>query len=246
MYTQEQIQSHIRAAKKLDRIKDLAFRYVGKNLGKVTEKEVEEYIFSEFKKHGLVKEKGGLIVAVNANSAMPHYFPNDKSKIIGKNSLVLIDIWGKAKAKGSVFADITWVGYAGKVPHKIQNIFDKVIFGRDLVLQYIRKELKKKNLPKASGADLSVRKYFEKHSVHHKFIHKTGHSLGVVSPHGKFFRLSPKTRKIFQFNIPFTIEPGIYFENEFGIRSEIDAYITDNYKLKVTTEVQKKIVKIEF
>jgi len=225
MYTPEQIKSHMRAAKKLDKIKDLAFEYVRKNLGKVSEKEVEQYIFSEFKKHNLVKEKGGLIVAVNANSAMPHYFPENESKIIQKSNLVLIDIWGRENSKNSVFADITWVGYSGKVPAEIQKVFEKVIFGRDLVLRYIRQELKKKQLPKTKEADRVVRSYFEKSKEHLNFIHKTGHSLGVVSPHGKYFRLSKKSNKIFRMDVPFTIEPGIYWKNKFGIRSEIDVYI---------------------
>jgi Xaa-Pro aminopeptidase len=215
-----------------------------KNLGKVSEKNVEKYIFSEFKKHNLVKEKGGLIVAVNANSAMPHYFPNEKSKTIQKNNLVLIDIWARENTKDSVFADITWVGYTGKITQEMQKVFDKVIFGRDLVLQYIRKELKKKQLPKTREADRVVRSYFEKSKEHLNFIHKTGHSLGVVSPHGKYFRLSRKSNKLFRVEVPFTIEPGIYWKNKFGVRSEIDAYITVDYKLVVTTAVQEKMVKI--
>lgn len=41
--------------------------------------------------------------------------------------------------------------------------------------------------------------------------------------------------------MPFTIEPGIYLKN-FGVRSEIDAYIDCNKKLIITTEAQKGIV----
>jgi len=66
----------------------------------------------------------------------------------------------------------------------------------------------------------------------------------VVSPHGKYFRLSAKSNKYFRFNIPFTIEPGIYWKNKFGIRSEIDCYITEDYKLKIATTVQRKMVRI--
>jgi Xaa-Pro aminopeptidase len=45
-------------------------------------------------------------------------------------------------------------------------------------------------------------------------------------------------------NIPFTIEPGLYFKNRFGVRSEIDCYVTENYKLIITTKVQKRIIRI--
>jgi len=246
MYTPEQINSHIRAARKLDLIKDLAFDYIRKNIGQASEKDVEKFIFSEFKKHNLVKEKGGLIVAANENSASPHYFPKGKAKRIGKNCLVLIDIWARENKKNSVFADITWVGYVGKVPKDIQNIFDKVIFGRDLVLEYIKKELKSKNLPKTGVADKVVRDYFEKFQEHLNFIHKTGHSLGIVSPHGKHFRLSIGSKKVFNLNIPFTIEPGIYWKNKFGIRSEVDCFINKSYKLRITSKAQRAITIIQF
>ncbi len=43
--------------------------------------------------------------------------------------------------------------------------------------------------------------------------------------------------------IPFTIEPGIYYKDKFGIRSEIDCYVKD-YNLIVTGRVQRKIANI--
>lgn len=42
--------------------------------------------------------------------------------------------------------------------------------------------------------------------------------------------------------IPFTIEPGLYFKNRFGVRSEIDCYIDNNYRLVITSKIQRNIV----
>ena len=76
------------------------------------------------------------------------------------------------------------------------------------------------------------------------FIHKTGHILDSYSCHGKVFNLAKTSKKELKPNIPFSIEPGLYFKNKFGIRSEIDCCITKDYRLTVTTKIQNKIVNI--
>jgi len=240
------LENHKTAAEKLEKIKNRVFDLIKNNLGKISEKKVEDFIFSEFKKEGLVSDYKNQIVAVNGNSGNPHYFPGKRSKIIRQNSLVKIDIWARLKKRNSFFADITWMGYAGqRVPKKIEKVFDRVIKARDLALRYIKRELKKKRLPLGNEVDKVVRDYFKKFKLEKNFIHGTGHSLGKRSCHGKSFNLSGKySRKKLKFNIPFTVEPGIYFKNKFGVRSEIDCYITEDYKLIVTTRMQNKIVRI--
>ena len=75
-------------------------------------------------------------------------------------------------------------------------------------------------------------------------MHNTGHSLGMSKAHGRNGRLGHKYNKDLIRNMGYTIEPGIYFKNKFGIRSEIDFYISSNMKLVITTDVQKNILKI--
>lgn len=238
------LKNHKIAAKKLEEIKNKAFKLIAENLEKISEKKVEDFIFSEFKKQGMASDYSNQIIAVNSNSGNPHYFPKKRSRIIRKNNLVKIDIWARLKKRNSFFADITWMGYTGKkIPRKIQKTFEIVIKARNLALTYIRKELKKKKIPKGNEVDKVVRNYFKKFELDKYFIHGTGHSLGKRSCHGKSFSLAGKnSRKRLKFNIPFTVEPGLYFKKKFGIRSEIDCYITENYKLIVTTRMQNKIL----
>ena len=244
----EKIKKHAIAAKKLNLIKDNAFKLIRKNIGRITEYEVHEFIISEFKRQGLVTDRRNpiQIVAVNQNAAIPHYFPASlKSDLIKKNNLILIDIWARLNKDNSPFADITWIGYSGrKVPKDIKDTFKKVLGARDRALDFIRKELKERRLPRAREMDEAARDYFKGFDLDRFFIHKTGHSLGTVNCHGKSFNLSRTSRKRLKLNVLFTIEPGLYFNNKFGIRSEIDCYITNNYKLVVTTKIQKEIIKI--
>lgn len=242
--TAEEIKNHKIAAKKLGLIKDRAFSFISKNIGRISERDVHDFIVSEFKKEGMVTDRKipVQIVAFGRHTDDAHWSASVKNATIKKNQLIMMDIWARMKEGHSPFADITWMGYSGvKVPLKIQETFSRVIFARDLALKFIRKELKQKRFPKASEVDKVVRDYFgplEKH-----FTHRTGHSLGFTNCHGKRFRFSKTTRKRIVPNVLFTIEPGLYFKGEFGVRSEIDCYVTSDYKLIVTSGVQRGIIK---
>lgn len=246
--TEDEIKNHKIVAAKLWLINKRSFDFIGKNLGRISEYDVHRFIISEYKKQSLVTDKkvSVQIIGVNENAAIPHYFPSkNKSKIIKKNSLILIDTWARLQKKDSPFADITWMVYSGKiVPKEIQETFNKVIGARDSALRFIRQSLKRKRFPKTKSVDGAVRDYFKKFSLKKYFIHGTGHSLGIKECHGKYFRFGKKSESQLKPNIPFTIEPGLYFKDEFGIRSEINCYVNEDFKLIITTKVQRKIIKI--
>ena len=239
--TSEEIKIHKIAAKKLGLIKDRAFEFISSNLGHITERDVHDFIVYQFKKEGMVSDRKIpiQIVAVGSHTDDAHCHAGNTK--IEKNQLIMIDIWARMKEGHCPFADITWMGYSGtKVPLKIQETFDRVIFARDLALKFIRKELKQKRFPLASEVDKVVRDYFGPFQKH--FTHRTGHSLGFTNCHGHSFRFSKTTRKRIIPDVLFTIEPGLYFKGEFGVRSEIDCYVTPDYKLVVTSGVQREIV----
>jgi len=246
--TKEEINRHKIAAKKLYLIVEKAFKFIKRNIGRVSEYDVNKFIISEFKKQNLLADKKHpiQIVAVNQHSATAHYFPYKRRPAkIQENNLILIDTWAKLKGKNSPFADITWIGYSGKkVPKDIKRIFIKVIKARDNALAFIRRNLKNRNFPKTKAIDKSARDYFKKFRLEKYFLHGLGHSLGFRECHGRYFYLRKKSQATLKPNIPFTIEPGLYFKNKFGIRSEIDCYVAEDYKLIITTEVQNKIIKI--
>lgn len=244
----EKIAQHKLAAEKLNLIKDEAFELIGKNIGKISECEVNKFILSEFKKNGLVtqKEYPTQIIAFDRNTSFVHYYPQKrKDMVIGKNQLVLIDIWAKLNEKSAPFADITWMGYVGKnIPEEIKKNFKLVVGARKSVIEFIKNNLREKKLPKSVEIETVTRKYFNKFGVEKLFTHGVGHSLGISKDHGNYFRFSKKTKSRLKINIPFTIEPGLYIKDGFGLRSEIDCYINNDYKLIITTKVQREIVKI--
>ena len=243
----KQLNNYIIACAKLEKIKNRAFEFIKINNNKVSEYDVQKFILAEFKKEKLVNNVDKPIVAFGTNTSFVHYYPERNSKIIKKGNLILIDLWAKY-GKG-YYADITWTGYTGEVPKKILEIFNHVVKSRDLALKFIRRKLKDnkvskiKKFPKGKDVDKVVRDYFEKNKLGKYYLHSTGHSLGLDHVHGKSFYLSKKGDKWIKQKIPFTIEPGLYFKNRFGIRSEINCYI-DKDKLFTTGKVQRKLIKL--
>ena len=237
----KEIENHKLTVKMLESIRNKAFKLIKKNLGKISEYDVHQFLLSEFKNQNLITEKDGPIIAINKNTAIIHSFPTKKSKIIKKNNLVLVDVFARLKWKRMPFADITWMAYTGKqVPKRIEEAFKKVIKARNIALNFIRKELKNKTFPIARDVDAQVRNYFSKYGLEKYFTHSTGHSLGFRSCHGSVI-ISKKISKRLSPNLVFAIEPALYFKNKFGVRSEINCYITKKYKLIITSKLQKKI-----
>jgi len=241
MYEKPDIRKQKIASEKLDIIKNKIFKFIKNNIGKISEYDVKEYVVEELAKEGMISDSEFPIIACDENTSYMHYFPEkSKSKIIKEDCLVMIDLWAKL-IEGGYYADITWMCYTGKrVPGKIKNIFDQVIEARDYAVDYIGEKLRKAQIPKGCEVDNAVRKFFGNNEKY--FIHGLGHSLGFYNAHGGLFNLNKKCDKKIQIGVPFTIEPALYFENEFGIRSEINCYVNEDYKLLITSSVQDEIV----
>jgi Xaa-Pro dipeptidase len=235
---------HVRAANLLNRIKDEAFDYIRGNIN-VGEYEVQQFIHGKFKEYGFKKAEPQ-IVAFNSSAATPHYFPSKKkSKKLRKNSLVLIDIWGRLREKDCPFGDISWVGYYGdKIPKEIQMVYKLVIKARDASVNCILSGVKKGKLPTGKEVDDVARDIITKAGYGKNFIHTTGHGLGFSSPHWIGRNLSRKnSHQIFK-KIGYAIEPGVYLKGKFGLRSEINLYVDSRGKVVFSSPVQKEIVRI--
>lgn len=236
---------------------------------KTTDATVRQFIKQQYKKHHLKTDnKLKSIVAFGSDTSYVHYFA-DKPRQLKPGDLILVDIWAKLAENGAPFADITWMMYYGrKLPREYAAAFRTVVQARDKAVEYLQNNLKKKIRPLGKEIDAVVRKHLEKYGHGDKFLHGTGHSLGFVSAHGRLTRINRRGRQPLPLNVGYTIEPGVYFKNspphlicknknfskrvnlnikcggEFGVRSEIDFYVNENYKLIITTKLQKDIIKI--
>lgn len=256
-WNKKQIKQHKQAAKALNKIIYEVVELIKRNPS-ITDVAVREFIKQQYKKYHLISDKQKSIVSFGKDTANVHFYAEQPRKL--KNGdLIMIDIWARLAESGAPFADITWMLYYGrKLPKQYADAFRIVAEARDKAVKYLQGKLKNKITPIGKEADAVARNYLEKCGHGDKFLHGTGHSLGLTSPHGRKTRINRKGRRPLPLNIGYTIEPGIYFKNKFGIRSEIDFYIDSpreirlrrskaisrgkNYKLIITTKVQNKII----
>lgn len=242
-WTNEQVKEHIKAAEILEKIVKAVFNYIKKNSG-AYEYDVQQFILKQFKKYKIKTDRPP-IVAFRQNTSFVHYYPSQYSKKIKPESLIMIDLWGRLRKRGAPFADITLMGYYGKkIPAEVIKVFNVVKQARDKAVGYLKENLKKGKMPTGFEIDAIVRDYIKKAGYGDNFLHGLGHPLGFTAPHGVGVRLSPKFKKPLKKLVGYTIEPGIYLKNKFGIRSEIDFYVDEKMKMIITTVVQREILKI--
>ena len=232
-WTDRQLESHQYAASALRRIVDEAFGHVGEILSKglnLTEYGLQQFILSRIREAGMITSSPP-IAAVNAHSADPHYAPPAAgSATITRDDLVLIDLWAKQPAAGSVYADITWTAYAGStVPEKHRTVFSIVRQGRDAALNFVRTQMQAGQRPFGYEVDSACRLVIQAAGYGAQFVHRTGHSIGE-EVHGNGANIdgleTQDTRRLMP-QTCFSIEPGIYLPGEFGIRSELDVFLTE-------------------
>lgn len=246
-WTDADLESHKLAASKLDMIVQEAFRLIGHQLNcPITEYDVASFIRERFVQEGL-EVTDGPIVAVNAHAADPHFDPvGTDVSTIKSGDWVLIDLWARMLGEGNMFADITWVAFVGdSVPRRHQLVFDAVTGGRDAAVSALQQAFVEGKIVQGWEIDKVARDHISNCGFGQYFTHRLGHSLGH-NVHSNAVNLDSfetrDTRRIIS-GLAVTVEPGIYIPGEFGVRSEIDVFVSDDGPC-ITTEVQRKVVLI--
>jgi Xaa-Pro dipeptidase len=245
-WSAEQLESHQFAGAAIDRIVREVFQFAAKSVREkkvLTEFDLKNWILKEFEAAGIWAEEGPDI-AVNAHASDPHYGPTAVSASpIREGDLLLLDVWGKKKTAGSVYYDVTWMGYLGaKVPEKYTKVFGVVREARDKAVDLIRKSIQAGKPLQGWQVDKAARSVIEKAGYGKYFFHRTGHSIGE-KVHGNGANMDGLETHDVRHLMPRTcnsIEPGIYLP-EFGIRSEVNVYI-DEHEARVTGAIQKEIL----
>jgi Xaa-Pro aminopeptidase len=247
----EQTEDNMMTAKHLRQIVDLTFGFIKQRINAgtpTTEYDVQQFMLSEFKKRDLTTESDPNC-SVNANSANPHYEPTKEiHSPIHKGDFVLLDLWAKKNKPHSVYGDITWTGYIGEtVPDEYTKIFEVVKGGRDAAIRFVQDAFKAGKEICGYQVDDAARNYFKEKGYDQYFVHRTGHSIGEEI-HGNGANIDNLETRDERRIIPrtsFSIEPGIYLPGKFGVRSEIDMYITKSKEAIVTgLPMQEKVVAI--
>ncbi|HXX28784.1 MAG TPA: Xaa-Pro peptidase family protein [Terriglobales bacterium] len=246
-WTEEQIRSHFAARDAIDAITAEAFAEVGGRVrrGGTSEHAMQQWLLEAFRREKLVTDDPP-VVAVNVNSANPHYAPSpDSSAPIREGDFVLLDIWGKQDKPGAVYYDITWTGFVGRTPSdRMRDVFRVVRDARDAGVRTVEEAVASGKAIAGWEVDRVVRDQIKKAGLGDYFIHRTGHSIGTeVHANGaNMDDLEIHDERRILPNSCFSIEPGVYLP-EFGVRSEVNVLV-GNHGAEVTGKIQREIVLI--
>jgi Xaa-Pro aminopeptidase len=233
--TNEQIESHREAGRRLIVAKDQLFAELTHDLHISTE--LDEYMVQQrflalIQQAGLVAPEPP-IVAVNAHSGNPHYAPSEQLHApIQRGDLILFDFWAKLPQDGAIFADYTWMAFAGthdEIPQKQREVFDTVRRARDTGIAFVRERLAAGERVEGRQVDDVTRAVIVKAGYGDYFVHRTGHNIATID-HGNGANIDnfeTQDERVLLTNTCCSIEPGIYLP-EFGVRSEIDLLIHAN------------------
>ncbi len=244
------VKSHFKAGKLVDAILDEAFNEVRKSVRSKkykTEYEIQQFILKRFKSNGLVTEDPP-IVGTNGHPANPHFAPAQKgSRKIKPGDKLLIDLWAKLEKPGAIYYDITWSAFVGNdPPEEYVRAFNIVRDARRAGFRFLNERL-------SSGAQIAgwevddvCRNVVREAGYGEYFTHRTGHSIGE-EVHGNGPNIDNFETQDTRLLVPgclFSLEPGIYIEEEMGVRSELNVYIDSTGSARVTGREQDELVLI--
>jgi Xaa-Pro aminopeptidase len=249
VFSPEQHEMHVEASDKMHRIIQQAFAEIARRIRAeepTTEWDIAQFMLRRYKEEGMEQEP--MIVAMNANTANPHYMPTkDKNLPIKRGDFVLIDAATKLDKPDAVATDQTWTGYVGEtVPEEFSRIFNIVREARDSAVDFVRKNVRAGKPIRGAEVDDVSRGIITRAGFAEQFTHRTGHSIGEET-HGNGVNIDDFETRDSRRIIPgvcFSIEPGIYLEGKFGVRSEINVYISGK-DIEVTGQpIQTEIIPI--
>ena len=209
-------QAHIKmSAKILGEVMDEIPEMIKKNPD-MTERDLSIELDYQMKTSGAQRSAFDIIVASDERSAFPHATPTDH--IIEKADLLLVDC-------GAVYegyhTDMTRVMMLqANHNHRIQEIYAVV---RDA--QVAAMSIVSPGTP-AKEIDMAARDVIKKAGFAEYFGHGTGHGVGLMIHEEP--KINMRSEAILKEGMVFTIEPGIYLQNEFGIRWEDMVLVTDD------------------
>jgi Xaa-Pro aminopeptidase len=171
--------------------------------------EFERYI----RKHGATKASFDSIIASGENAGYPHYITGNR--ILRKNDIVLCDLGALVEGYCS---DLTRTFFLGSISPLGRKVFETVSRAQRLAIQAVKSGVK------AAQIDQIARDEIERAGYGRRFIHSTGHGVGVEIHEAPW--VGPASRDTLAAGMVMTVEPGIYLPGWGGVRIEDTLRVT--------------------
>jgi Xaa-Pro dipeptidase len=173
--------------------------------------DVARVLAEEHSKRGI---EGEGLVQFGPQSALPHGGTTDAT--LRPEMVVLIDAGGEFQGYTSDITRTRW--YGDSVPKKFSEIYDVVHDAQSAAMARVRPGVPCQEI------DRAAREVITKAGYGKYFTHRLGHGMGMDG-HEPAYMVEGNTRPL-EPGFVFSVEPGIYLPNEFGVRIEDDFMCT--------------------
>ena len=147
------------------------------------------------------------VVGSGPNGANPHHEVGDR--VIQEGDTVVLDFGGLKDGYGS---DTTRSVHVGEPSDEVLKVHDIVRRAQQAGFEVVRPGVACQEIDRAARAVITEEGYGD------RFIHRTGHGIGLTT-HEPPYMVEGEERELVP-GMCFSIEPGIYLPDRFGIRIE--------------------------
>ena len=204
----------------------------------ITELDIQNYLIRTLKEQNYIASHPP-ICAVGPHSAIPHYEPVAKEmRSMREGDFVLIDCWCKKDEPHAPYADHTFVAFIGKAPPPLMTqVYNAVQYAQENAINFLKGALKKGDVCGYQVDDIA-RQSIRERGFGEYFIHRTGHNIytDVHASGANFDNFETNDTRRITPNTCYSIEPGIYIPDAFGVRLECNVLITEDLSVEVTAE----------
>lgn len=179
----------------------------------MTENDLAAEIDYSLIKEGADRPSFDTISSYGANTAEPHYGHGDVP--LKKGGIVLCD-FGALHQRYASDMTRTWV--LGSSTAQQRSMYEVVLRAQQQAFDAIASGVS------ADAVDVAARTAIDGSAFKGRFIHSTGHSLGLAVHDGE--RFSAEAKFTLEENMVFTVEPGVYLPGVGGVRIEDDIRVT--------------------
>lgn len=237
---------HREAAKRLDLIVEATLANLSAHLKAgmpITEAQTADYVRGTFAREGLVTEEAPLVV-FGPRTADPTAAGNG-SRALARGDLVLLEIAAKRDAPGAIYADVTWIAFAGRtaeIPPAVVRAWSTVREARDRTVAALEDAMRAKQTPTGADLDHVARSFVgrARHAPRVTYPHATGHSLGTHDLGAAPNLSRGEARALVPFECV-TVEPAMYYPGKFGLRSGVDVCLAPGSAEVSSSIVQREI-----
>ncbi len=207
------------------------------------ERGVQTFILRGYEIRGLVGPPPRIASAVN--TADPHYrTPSEGASAIATGDLVRIEMTARQAGNArAVYATMTWMVYVGeRVPPQMQSGFAALVAARESALSLIRERVERRRPVMGYEVDREARRILEEAGYGTAVLHRTGHGLdtSLLGNGAKLDDYESRDTRPLMVGTGFVIQPSIYIQGQFGMRTSVDVYISRT-GVETTTPQQQRI-----